>query len=48
MGLSGLLKVLWVEGKSKRHSKEMAHLAVQMVNNVAFNLFKYMGDCFHV
>lgn len=45
MGLSGLPKVLRAKGKSERHSKELARLAV---DNVAFNLFKCMGNCFHV
>lgn len=48
VGLSGLLKVIRVEGKSERHSKGLACLTVQMVDNVAFNLFKCMVDYFHV
>lgn len=48
VGLSGLLKVLRVEVKSERHLKGLACLAVQMVNNLTFNLFKCLGDCFHV
>lgn len=48
MGLGGLLKRLRTEGKSERRSMGLARLAVQMVDNVAFNLFKCMGVCFHV